>query len=540
MATMFPRELLRSEVKSPGEEKVFRALRDGLADGWEVFHSASWVARDPVEGALDGEIDFVLCHPEHAIVVVEVKGGGIECRYGEWYGLHDGRPERIRDPFTQALDHRYALERALDGGAELLIVHAIAFPDITVHELTLAPDAPRELILDRIDLREGVAATLDRVLAFHLGARDQRKAPGDEGARRVRELLAPLVRIDVPIAEQFMEEEVALVGLTFEQSAALRRLHRNRRLVVYGCAGSGKTMLAAEHARRLASEGKDVLFVCFNKALAEQLRRTNRIDRVEFTHFHSLCARLARDAKVELPTYPPGDAPGEFFETILPEALVEAFGALGPRYDALIVDEAQDLHDDWLAALRLGLRDEDRGPIWLFMDDNQRIYDQTLTVPPDFLSTELTVNCRNTQAIHREVMKLYDGSVEPDVRGPEGRRVELIHTDDQATTVANVIERLCGEGEVPPQDVVVLSGHGWENSDVAGALPGRYRLSRERGKPGDVVQFSSIRGFKGLESPAVVLCELDNVVGDNQKQQLYVGLSRARNHCVIVAPPAAS
>src|SRR3954465_9828749 len=98
VARMYPRELLASEVKSNAEEKVFRALRDGVDDGWEAFHSASWVARDPGVGAIDGEIAFVLCHPGRAIVCLEVKGGGIECRYGEWYGLHEGEQERIRDP----------------------------------------------------------------------------------------------------------------------------------------------------------------------------------------------------------------------------------------------------------------------------------------------------------------------------------------------------------------------------------------------------------------------------------------------------------
>ena len=103
-----------------------------------------------------------------------------------------------------------------------------------------------------------------------------------------------------------------------------------------------------------------------------------------------------------------------------------------------------------------------------------------------------------------------------------------------------MLDRLIAREEVLAQDVVVLSGHGWENSDVARALPGPYRLSRARSDGAKVVRFSSIRGFKGLESPAVVLCELDNVADDARDQQLYVGLSRARNHCVIVAPPAAS
>lgn len=101
-----------------------------------------------------------------------------------------------------------------------------------------------------------------------------------------------------------------------------------------------------------------------------------------------------------------------------------------------------------------------------------------------------------------------------------------------------MIERLCGQDEVPPQDVVVLSSDARERSAVGQDPRGRYAYIDERGKLGPYVQFSSIRGFKGLESPVVILCDLEDLDDASRAQQLYVGLSRARNHCVIVAPPA--
>ena len=64
-------------------------------------------------------------------------------------------------------------------------------------------------------------------------------------------------------------------------------------------------MLAVEHAKRLARTGKAVLFVCFNRALAQHLRRTERRTDVSFFTFHSLCTHLAHKAKVKLPQYPP-------------------------------------------------------------------------------------------------------------------------------------------------------------------------------------------------------------------------------------------
>jgi len=447
----------------------------------------------------------------------------------------------MKDPFKQALDHRYDLERLIstvDGwrGDKLFIAHGLAFPYITIHQLKLAPDAPREILVDRNEIKEPAEA-IERVLAFHRGARDKRRAPGEDGAAMLRDLLVPRVSIPVPMAQEFLEEEEQLVLLTHDQSIALRRMARDKRMVITGCAGSGKTMLAVEHAKRLAANGDRVLFSCFSKALAQHLRQREKTKGVDFFNFHSLCFYLAHRAGVKLPEFD-GDPPASYWEEDLPEALVQAIDQLGEQYDALIVDEAQDFHTSWLDALMYTLRNAEYAPVWLFMDDNQRVYDVKLDVPREFRPWDLTVNCRNTQAIHCEVMKKYEGEMQPEALGPPGRDIELVHSEDQAQAVAAVLERLCGQEEIPPQDVVVLSSHGFKKSRVAKGLPGRYRLVDERGKLGNNVYCSSIRGFKGLESPVVVLCELEDLDDASVDQQLYVALSRAKNHCVVVVPSA--
>lgn len=173
------------------------------------------------------------------------------------------------------------------------------------------------------------------------------------------------------------------------------------------------------------------------------------------------------------------------------------------------------------------------------MDANQQVYGANFEVPAGFTLFDLTVNCRNTQEIHRQVMTKYKGEVVPEVMGPQGRQPELVRAKDQTAAVAGVLERLCGREEIAPQDVVVLSSHGTASGKSRVASAGRlggYTLTEERGKLGNHVHFSSIRGFKGLESPVVVLCELEDLDDHSIDQQLYVGVSRAKNHGGVVAP----
>jgi superfamily I DNA and RNA helicase len=342
------------------------------------------------------------------------------------------------------------------------------------------------------------------------------------------------------MAERFLEEEEELITLTHEQALLLSRLGRQRRMVVTGPAGSGKTLLAIERAERLAEKGKRVLFICFNRALRDHLRRTKRNENLLINNFHSACVALAKRAEIPLSTDDGSEPTPEYWQEELPIALMSAIDELGKQYDALFVDEAQDLHDDWFAALTYTLKDPDDSFIWLFMDDNQRVYEASLTVPTDFQKWDLTVNCRNTQAIHREVIKKYEGEVEPEAIGPEGRELELFQTDDPTGVIRARVAELCEKEEIPPQDIVVLSSHGIEKSAVAEAGCGKYEFTKEPKPVGPYIRFASIRGFKGLESPVVILCELEDLDEETVDKQLYVGFSRARNHCVVVAPAPAA
>lgn len=540
MANMYPASLFEPDAHSSGEVKLFDALRDQLDDSWEAYHSTSWTMRKGERGAWDGEIDFVVAHPDQGVLCIEAKGGAVSFDDGRWLRKESGAWVAYdEDPFRQAVRNQHTLRDLMNGmprwkDRNVLLGHAVSFPEVSVNVRRLPPSSPRQLILDRNDIVD-LCGSLDRALGFHRG--NQHSAPGANGLDLLRERLVPQLEIEVPMAERFLDEEVQLIQLTHDQTMLLRRFGRDRRMVVTGCAGSGKTVLAVEQAKWLKREKDlDVAFVCFNRKLAAHLKERERASGVDFFTFHGLCTHLGHRAEdMTVPSYE-GDPPQKFWEEELPEVLIDAATELGGVYDALLIDEAQDLHNHWLTALMATLKDEEDSYVWLFMDANQQVYEARLDVPREFRPFDLTVNCRNTQAIHREVMKKYRGEIVPEALGPEGRDVDLYQVDDQPAQVAAVIDRLCGHEEVPPQDVVVLSSHGFENSEVAQSAAGSYRLVKERNQPGKRIFFSSIRGFKGLESKVVILCELEDIQDLTLDAQLYVGISRAINHCVIVVP----
>ena len=67
-----------------------------------------------------------------------------------------------------------------------------------------------------------------------------------------------------------------------------------------------------------------------------------------------------------------------------------------------------------------------------------------------------------------------------------------------------MLERLVAEEGVPQTDIVILSSHALAKSDFAGGRLGPYTLTEDPAKRKGIL-FSSIRAFKGLESPVVIL-----------------------------------
>tara|TARA_R110001592_G_C12811893_1_gene718086 strand:- start:11 stop:649 length:639 start_codon:yes stop_codon:yes gene_type:complete len=194
-----------------------------------------------------------------------VKGGGVgfDADTGEWYSIDRNRDKHsIKNPISQALKAKYSIRSKLHEQqvwrnlslGNVLRGHSVFFPDVGDAHLMSRPDMPAVLI--------GSAGTLQDpktwvVNAFqYWGDKSSGYSPiGRRGIEVVRKVFARSFMVTPLISSRLADQEVRRLSLTKDQIRVLDFLRSHRRVAVSGGAGTGKTILALEKARRLAAEG---------------------------------------------------------------------------------------------------------------------------------------------------------------------------------------------------------------------------------------------------------------------------------------------
>jgi hypothetical protein len=333
-----------------------------------------------------------------------------------------------------------------------------------------------------------------------------------------------------------------------------------RTSIVEGPAGTGKTVLALEYARRSAGVNRRVLLLCFNRLLGDWFTAEScALGKPQFrgTSFFRFVRNLILES-----TYRDeflGDeklaSSSEVFMELFPTYGQLAAEESGPQFDMLVIDEAQDLIDaQTLDLLGTLLKGGVAGGAWCIFGDftRQAIYgtapkEKRLGLLTDrcqhFSRAKLVTNCRNTRRIGEETA-LLSGFPSPPYRLAQvaGLPVDYRYwrtPEEQLETLTTLVHSLLRDG-VRPEDLVILSPN-----SIADSVAGRLKLADERhglvavrelremertsaNRP--VLGFATIQAFKGMESPAVILCDIDRVETDSPQAILYIAMSRARSY----------
>jgi hypothetical protein len=525
MARMVPKTITSDRPAS--ERTVFQAL-SSLSDDWMVFYSVGWQSkRHGRQG--DGEADFVLLH-RRGLLVLEVKGGTVRMVDGNWQSISfRGQVHDIRDPFQQALDSRKTLQRyvreQLPRIPRLATGHAVCCPDIRIAN-DLGPEGPRAIVWDRDDLLDVVQAT--ERLASHWRL-DSALDPSE--IKAIRDLIAPTIIIRPLLRELVEDVRARLLELTSQQVIALSMLRRNRRAIVYGGAGTGKTILAVERARQLASDGFSVLLVCFNRPLGQHLaRQFDGVTPIRATSFHALCRELAIRTGERIPERPSQ----AWWDEALPAAAPDYARRVGFNCSAIVVDEGQDFMPEWWITLELLLKQPEEDPFYVFVDTAQQIYRRGWQPPFAGPAVDLTINCRTTMQIAGRVAGVFGSDIPTlGTSGPDPIFLTAKNPQQIEARLQLLLVEYLVKGGLRPDQVVVLS-------------PSRPEVDRLRGREfagfglvapdEDGVVVETVHRFKGLEADAVILL-LPSLGGAEDRALAYIGMSRACAQLAVIGPP---
>lgn len=523
MAVFIPSSKPEDFNNSYGEMKVYEALRS-LSDQYVVFYSLSWVGIN--ENRIIGEADFVVLHPDKGVLVIEVKSGEIEYKNGEWIQTNTrSRIAKRIDPLGQARKSQFELlDRLFKSDCDFrlpMMCYCAWFPSVEMpDERFLPPEAAKEIVLDKKSLDNPEKAINSCFAYWETKYRLVRL--NKLQFQKVVDTLCPHFHV-VPKLKTRMEElDASYIQLTNQQTALLDFLEEQPTAVVHGLAGTGKTVLAVEKAKRLASEHESVLFLCYNSFLRDMLKGNNAIPNVTFHNAHSLAFEIMGSS----------DAPVDDVLSEFEDYLEEVFDEDSWSYGNIIVDEGQDLDDRLLNRL-YELVQKKHGCFYVFYDRNQYIMKNRLPQWVENAECRLVLhkNCRNTTEVFKtscSIMGLEKVSYN-EIHGEVPTAKFYQTTQEMESIVSDFMKRVTAEGLLP-EDVVVLTAKTVDKSwlDVTKEYGGQQlSITKEPGK----VLFTTIRRFKGLEAEAILIIDvsMSSLASPENRRLLYVGSSRAKS-----------
>lgn len=536
-----------------GEKTVYTAL-SRLPDYFEVFYHAPLFLKDTDGQVHETEFDFIVVDLReqrfNAVLLIETKSGTMKFKpedqswtqnginQGDLIGKLTGKKHLFAHHFKGyinqvAVGHCFFFSSAQDTSGDwyspsLRPEHVIDYTGCI---------EPLTIITDRFDkLRESLPTRA-----------------GDD-IRRFENLKKTFLRESWFIESLRSHVDLnntAFNLLTERQWAVFRGLRNNPCLLAQGSAGSGKTLLASRYASLLASQGQKVLFLCFNRYLANKLKSDLAAEEnILVETFHSFIELKIREHEglwwdEKIRQHENSGTTSQFFETVTPEKFREIENV--PTYDALVIDEGQDFRPEWYQYLYRYIKPDGRAAV--FFDPLQDIFNRYKEIPPfndrAWTLFDLPENCRNTNNI-RQYIEAQTGLTISGMPGlPDGPKVkERDYTDitDLAEKLKKELKGMLREGNLKPSEVtLIINGRSRDLHKLASLITEPYPLQLlEPNKTADAgtIYFTTAAIFKGMENEAVIIIDPADTSEANPDRQkaikwFYTQASRAKSFLMV-------
>lgn len=503
---------------SNAERRVFELLQQSTKPG-TALHSLNLPEH---EYKLTAELDFVLVLDE-MVLAIEVKGGRVAQTGGSWsytdrYDVAHHSPE---GPFKQVTSGMHSLRRRVRE-------RSTQFHDIAFGTLVITPDVDLPSSLEWADESyagrgpvsrpQGLDRAITRAVHYWLAQQPDCRPIGSK-----RKDLLGFLRPDfdrIPnLASVAGTLDVDFARMTEEQVSRLDILMDNDRILCRGGAGTGKTFVAIETARRHAQSGKSTLIACRSDVFARFLEKRLSGTGVDVRPV----AQLPTDKK----------------------------------YGQLVVDEGQDLASfDFLQKLSDSVTGGlDDGHWAFFLDPNRqsRLYTDldpaALQYVKDLADSTATLrqNCRNTRSIAFTTRAATgaDLGVAAAGAGPATKTVNTADPEDEKRQLESWLRELRDQDVPPSQITIVSQSKNWDEScarTLKAARQNRLRVVDEnsiRDWPFDQMSWATAVDIKGLENQFVAVVDLDDLASEESLDRLYVAMSRPRAGLWVAISPAA-
>ena len=538
MARMIPSHIERDDPRRTGEYMVYDWLAKESIPG-VAFYSHK---QNNHEHKTMSEADFLyIC--SNGLLCIEVKGGQVKKQETQWISIDRNNVEhKISDPFWQSHGCMKAATSYLEDtygkkSVESLfcVGSAVIFPQCIAE--CEGDSVIREVMFDSRNELSEFPSFLSNSIKYWADElyRKQSKRTVQLSPEQIEQVVT-LFEGDfcsVPSMKLLIDSSYSeMLKLTDEQVDVLYSIDENKRVMVYGAAGTGKSVLAVKKLRTDMTKKKKVAYLCFNRNMASYVEQNVKVVKGSYIGtFHALLGKYITDSH-------------EMTVEQLSQAYLAKEIVPNESFDLVIVDEAQDiLSKNSLKCLDSFIKKGLTGGEWiLFADPNQDIFQkgERFEEAERFLKDtynpcilRLYINCRNTAQIARRTSMLTNipPSKYMKLTGPEVKTFEF-EDDAEAIQLIDKEIRSILAGGTYVKDIIILSTRTLEKSILGGvgklADVDLVEVRSFKGIKQNQINYMTVQSFKGLESKIVFYIDIDGFDSVDNRRMNYVAMSRAQ------------
>ena len=579
-----------SPTATAGEQRFQRFFEKAFGEDDRIYFYA-----EPVIG--ERRPDFLALSPYFGVLVVEIKDynhENLRCvkpagswEYVEnWGNMKEIQVQNYSNPFDQLYESWKILQNRVQ---RTQFSPSLKIPVIQLAILTNVPEnseigqkilqiAPKKINLcfqENFTLSKNFKKFFKSLLKPSISLK-----PNEFKALRGNIIrTARLPETKQKTFKEFFTPEQRIRLLDQEQERVARSLGSGHR-IIFGVAGSGKTIIAVARAKYLAQLHPEwrILVLCYNRLLAEHLYQViNPQDfdaSIEVTTFHKWLQcyldNLGNNFTIiynhNLRTAKNNGAFNQFCEQVAPkillmyleeEQLKNGENSTLVQYDAIIIDEGQDFHESWYKCV-MGVLDPEKNSLLVTLDGLQGIFKRK-----NFRWSDVGISARGrtkrfakSYRVPKAIAEIARFILPNKLKNRIGTEEGFIDTEEFAGIKGKVefivenspeneykaLTKRVSEILTANKGVMVLFQRNMQKANYSSPF---FDLLREmeitweyldvKNYTSDCIRIGTLHATKGLEFDTLIIPELNLYNSYESRQLLYVGMTRAKHHLILSA-----